>query len=144
MARQLREEGVGASVKHTSVISYEEEAALWNAGVVGLHTPKALLNLVFFVNGKMLCLRGGKEHKDLKFSQFSFGEDSGGEYVVYTENGSKNRSGSYKDKACENKVVKHYADSELGEHCYVHILKFYFKKVPPKVFGRNLLATMVK
>jgi len=81
----------------------------------------------------MLCLRGGKEHKELKFSQFSFGEDSSGSFVVYTENGSKNRSGSYKEKAGDNKVVKHYANAELGERCYVYILKYYYSKIPPQL-----------
>ena len=37
------------------------------------------------MNGKILCLREGREHKDLKLAQLTFGEDSGGEFVVYTE-----------------------------------------------------------
>ena len=41
-----------------------------------------------------------------------------GEYVVFTENGLKNRSGSYKDKA-DNKIVKQYAQLHLKEQCYV-------------------------
>ena len=172
VSRRLREEGVGASVKHASVISHKEESALWDAGVIGVHSPKALLNAIFFMNGKVLCLRGGREHKGLKISQFTFGSDEG-DYVTYTENGSKNRSGSYKDKADKNKVVKHYANSDLGDRCYVYLLRLYLKKLPPKVLqdtdstfywkpkevtplsdeapwftlqviGRNTLASMVK
>ena len=52
---------------------------------------------------------------------------------MYTENGSKNRSGSYKDKPDDNKVVKHYADPTLGEKCYHLVLKLYFSKLPPNV-----------
>ena len=92
---------------------------------------------------------------------------------MYTENGSKNRSGSYKDKPDDNKVVKHYADPTLGEKCYHLVLKLYFSKLPPNVLrdpdvvfyckakervpfdsnacwflfqpvGRNTLASMVK
>ena len=85
MSRRLREEGVGASVKHTAVISHDEESALWESGVIGVHNPKALLNAVFFLNRKVLCLRGGREHKSLKVSQFAFGSDEGGEYVLYTD-----------------------------------------------------------
>ncbi len=62
------------------------------------------------MNGKVLCLRGGREHKALKISQLTFGSDDDGEYVVYAENGSKNRSGTYKDKPGSNKVIKHYAN----------------------------------
>lgn len=132
VARKLRENGVGASVKHTATISQEEKAQLWSEGVLGLSSPHALLNAVFFLNGKTMCLRGGREHKAIKLSQFIFGTDDGGDYVVYTENGSKNQSGSYKDKPDDNKVIKHYADSSLGEKCYYQVLKLYISKLPPK------------
>ena len=56
VARKLREDGVGASVKHTATISQEEEAQLWSEGVLGLSSPRALLNAVFFLNGKTMCL----------------------------------------------------------------------------------------
>ena len=133
VACKLREDGVGASVKHTATISQEEEAQLWSEGVLGLSSPRSLLNAVFFLNGKTLCLGGGREHRALKLSQFTFGTDDGGDYIVYTENGSKNRSGSYKDKPDDNKVIKHYADSSLGEKCYYRVLKLYTSKLPPKI-----------
>ena len=53
VSRQLREEGVGASVKHAPVISHEEESALWDGGILAVHSPKALLNAIFFMNGKV-------------------------------------------------------------------------------------------
>ena len=106
--KKLHQDGIGASVKHTPIITHEEEASLWSQGVMGTKIPKSLFNAVFFMNGKILCLRGGREHKDLKLAQLTFGQDSRGEFVVYTENGSKNRSGSYKNPA-DNKIVKQYA-----------------------------------
>ena len=45
-------------------------------------------------------------------------------FLEYTENGSKNRSGSYKDKS-GNKIVRHFADSSLGDRCYVSLVKTY-------------------
>ena len=129
VARKLHEDGVGVSVKHIATISQEEEAQLWSEGVLGLSSLHALLNAMFFLNGKTMCLRGGREHKALKLSQFTFGTDDGGDYVVYTENGSKNRSGSYKDKPDDNKVIKHYADSSLGEKCYYRVLTLYISKL---------------
>ena len=69
----------------------------------------------------------------MKVSQFTFGSDEGGEYVLYTENGSKNRSGTYKDNAGQNKVVKHYSNEALGKKCYIFVLWFYLKKLPPKI-----------
>ena len=82
--------------------------------------------------GKSYAFRGEREHKALKLSQFTFGFVNRCEYVKYTEHGSKNRSGSYKDKA-DNKVVRHFSDPSLGEHCYVYLVKKYFEKVPPQV-----------
>lgn len=64
-------------------------------------------------------------------SQFTFGTDEGGGYVVYTTNGSKNQSGSYKTD--DNKVIKHYADSTPGEKGYHRVLKLYLSKLPSKV-----------
>ena len=47
ISRQLREEGIGVSVKHTSTISVDEEEMLWTSGTLGVSNPKALLNAVF-------------------------------------------------------------------------------------------------
>ena len=132
VARRLREEGIGAVVNHTETLSYEEEASLWDRGLLGIASPKSLFNAMFFMNGKVLCLRGSREHKGLKISQFTFGREGDREFVVYTENGSKNRSGSYKDKA-GNKIIKHFCDRSLGERCYVNILKTYLGKLAPKI-----------
>ena len=67
---ELRKKGVGAEVKRTPVITKEEEDQLWRAGVMGVDTPKQLLNTVSYV-GKVFCLRGGVEQRGLKISQFS-------------------------------------------------------------------------
>lgn len=55
VARKLREDGIGASVKHTEVTTCSEELQL-NAGIMGTHSSSALLNAVFFMNGKVLHL----------------------------------------------------------------------------------------
>ena len=43
VARQLREEGVGAFTKETEIISIEDEQVIWQKNVMGTHSPKALL-----------------------------------------------------------------------------------------------------
>ena len=89
------------------------------------------------------------------------------------ENGSEKRSGTYKEKEGDNNLVKHYANTQLSNHCYVCLLRFYLQKLAPKVLkdadlvfywkpldvvpasdstpwfslqviGRNVLASMVK
>ena len=55
--RELLADGVGADVKHTSFISTEEENKLWEKGILGIDTLQALLNAVFYLNGKHLSAR---------------------------------------------------------------------------------------
>lgn len=95
------------------------------------------------MNGKVLCLRGGHEHKSLNISQFNFGSDQGGDFVVYTENGSEKRSGTYKEKAGDNKLVKHYANTQLG-NCYVFLSRFYLQKLAPKVLEDHGLCLLLE
>ena len=65
LGRQLRKDGIGAEAKYASIVTSKEEDAMWQSGVLGSTTPKALLNAVFFSNGKKFCLRGGFEHRSL-------------------------------------------------------------------------------
>ena len=90
---------VGITVKHAEEISHEEEKLLWD----GVSTPTSVLNT------KVLMLQGGTEHRHLKLLQCTFGQEHGpkGEilkYVEYVENGSKNHTGSYRDKG--DKIIK--------------------------------------
>ena len=129
VARGSGNAGIGATVNIVS----EEEDLLWSIDILGMSSPRVLSNTILFLTGKVFCLRGGREHYAIKLSQFTFatglvsGEQR--ECVVYVENGSKNHSGSYKDKG-SNKSVRHYEDPQLGERCYVSILKFYLSKLP--------------
>ena len=73
---------------------------LWSTGVLNPDTPQGLLNCIFFLNGKKICLRGGVEHKNLKPSQLirEVVKVNGKSLVryTYTEFISKNRVGGLK------------------------------------------------
>ena len=84
----LHSSGIGRQVNHAEVISKQEENKLWESGVLGDSDPKSLQNAVFYTVGKMLCLRGGVEHRSLKLSQFQ--QKSQPDHYVYVENVSKN------------------------------------------------------
>ena len=66
--RELRTDGVGV-LKHAEVLTKDDEETLWQCGVLTTKTPIGLLRAVFFLNGKLFCLRGGEEHRQLKISQ---------------------------------------------------------------------------
>ena len=105
--RKLRQAGVGAEVKHSGTISPHEEDLFWELGNLGTSTPLALLRSVFYYNGKVLCLHGGDEHRQLKFSQLK--RVSKG--YIYTENGS----GGVAQMKIENKVVPSYTSTNAED-----------------------------
>ena len=130
---ELRKNGIGAEVKHTPIVTKEEEDQLWRSGVMGTDTPKQLLQTVFFYVGKVFCLRGGVEQRGLKVSQFQ--RKYNPEHYVYIENGSKNNSGA--NVRVENKVVPVYANLESGQRCLVPLLDNYISKLPPVAFEKD-------
>ena len=131
--RALRQQGVGAKVNHAKIITSEEECLMWERGVMGTTSPLALLRAVFYYNGKKFLLRGGAEHRGLKFSQLQRTSNA----YIYTENGSKNRSGGLAQLRVENKVVPSYAVHEAGERCHVALLDLYFSKVPSEALQKD-------
>ena len=109
---ELLADAVRADIKHTSRILTEEEDELWEKSVLGIDTPEALLNAVFYLNGKHFCLRGSKEHRSLKISQVVRHDNP--VHYIYTENGSKNRSGGFAQLHVQNKTVPVFPYPEAG------------------------------
>ena len=125
-------------MKHTSIVSCEEENALWAADVLGTNNLTALLHAVFFLNGKNFCLCGGSEHRYLKLSQLQC--LSNPDRYLYTENGSKNHSGCLREGNVENKCVPIISTyDQVGECCHVFLLDLYISKMPQKAKRDGLL-----
>ena len=116
--QSLHSEGIGAEIKHIPLITKEEENKLWEQGILGDSSPQSLVRSVFYMNGKNFCLRGGKEHRELKLSQFIRSKD----HWKYIENGSKAFRGGVSDLRRENKVVRQYPCPAAGPGCHVHLL----------------------
>ena len=101
--------------------------------------------MLFFYNGLNFVLRRGQEHRQLKISQFQFRTVSDPERpgqsidtVEYREHGSKNRPGGRHQLNLENKTVVHYAAPEVGERCYVYLLRLYLSKLPESALQRDI------
>ena len=133
---RLHSKGIGIQVKHTEIVTKEEELKLWTSGVMGVDTPKSLQNAAFYIVGKMFSLRGGVEHRSLKLSQIS--RMSNPDQYVYHENVSKNHNGSFKKIHVKKKVVPIYACPEVGERCPVKVLDKYISKLPPHASEHDL------
>ena len=132
---QLHEAGIGTETKEVIPFMAEEEEKLW-ATVFDTNDPTGLQRAVFFYLGKVLCLRGGQEQRDLKPSQFSWCTDP--DRFVYVEHGSKNQSGSLKQIHVENKVVPVYCNPAAGERDLAWLLDFYLSKLPRWAFENDV------
>ena len=126
---------VGAQARQTEAFSKEDEDCLWEAGILGSHSPKCLLDTVFFFNGKYFCSRGGVEQRELKLSQFKRLQDP--HRYVYTENVSKNRAGGLAQMRVKNKSV---VIPECPECCHVMLLVMYFSKLPAEAFATGYIC----
>ena len=61
--KRVKQVGIGSDKCQPEPLSPEEEELLWKKGILGDHSPQALLNSVFFFNGVCFALRGGDEHR---------------------------------------------------------------------------------
>ena len=109
----LREEGVGANKKSAKIITKVDEDKLWELRIMNTTTAEGLQKAVFFYVGKVCCLRGGEEQRNLKPSQFS--RLTNPDRYVYTEHGSKNRNGGFFQLHVDNKVVEIHKSEDAGE-----------------------------
>lgn len=124
--KMLRSKGVGVAHKRAEVISLEMENKFWSTGIVGFQSPKALLNAIFYYNGKNFMLRGVQEHQTLRFSQIVRGYQP--DKYTYYEHGSKNHQGGVSDTS-DGKVVT-IVRRPNHSRCHVVLLDFYLSKVP--------------
>ena len=131
----LRGNGVGVEWKRASIITAEYEDKLWTSGVLGIHNPVALLNAVFYLNGKSVCRRGVSEHYNLCFSQVV--RKNWSWRYIYIEHGSKNRNGGIEDYKLESKCVTIVATKEGGNRDHVFILDTYLYKIPINMIEKN-------
>ena len=102
--------------------------------MINTTTPTGLQNAAFFVVGKMFCLCGGQEHRQLQLSQLKCLEDK----YVYYENVSNNTNGSFKQLYVKNKVVPLYLSPEAGERCPVYLLDRYICKLSSETREKDL------
>ena len=67
--KRLKSAGLGSHKRQAEPLTPEEEEQLWRKGILGNHSPKVLLNTVFFFNGIYFALRSGDEHRKLRYKE---------------------------------------------------------------------------
>ena len=93
--------GVGSKKRQAEPLTEKEKEILWQKGLLGDHSPQALLDTMVFMNGLYFALRSGNEHRNVRFSpcQIEVHDDEGERpYLLYTEDLSKNHPGGLKGR----------------------------------------------
>ena len=116
------------------VITHEAENVLWERKIIGIDTPQSLLNMVFFLNGKIFVLQGVTEQLNLRFGQIILFANP--ERIRYVEHGSKNNAGGIAE---QNLTVKNVTINSVPDstRCHVRIYCEYLKRVPPEAIRSN-------
>ena len=93
---------------------------------LGDHNPQTLLNTLFFYTGKFFALRGGHEHRQLEWGRhIQLHKCEQGEYLMYTNNFSKNYQGGLNQAQVKPKEVKVFSNNLNPERCFIRIYKKY-------------------
>ena len=119
--KRLKKAGAGSCRRQAEPLTAEEEL-FWQNGILGDHTPKALLNTVFYFNGICFALRSGEKHRRLRFnhSQIEVIQKPGERaFLRYTEDSSKNNQSGLKDRKNKVKQVVHHENIESPGRCPV-------------------------
>ena len=92
--------GLGGQRKQAGIITIEEEEEMWRQGVLGTDNPTKLVNTLLYLIGLNFALRGGQEHRDLKWknSQIKLISNKKGEFLRYSEDVSKSNQGGLKHR----------------------------------------------
>ena len=83
--KQLKWLGKGNKQKDAASFDQEEIDLLFRKGVMGIHSPQALINTLWFNNCLHFNIRGGKAHRNLRWGDVVFKTDCNGKgYLEYS------------------------------------------------------------
>lgn len=118
---------INSKMKERDPISEEDEALLWEKGILGCNSAKSLFRTIYFYNGKLFELRS-KEQRNLRYSNFSIDSES----ATYGESVSKTYHGGSKDLKYKPRVVKHVCcvGKDIDHNrCIVKCCSIYMSKI---------------
>ena len=123
----------------TRVLTDDEITALFTSNVMGIHSPEALVNILWFNNCWHFRLRGGKQ-RDLQWGDIELKTDlNGKEYLEYAvERQTKTRPG---DNPANRRAVKPrmFENKAVGpERDPVFVYKLYRSKTVLYIINRKI------
>ena len=137
--KKLKRLGKGNRPQEAVPLTDDEITALFTSNVVGIHSPEALVNILWFNNCLHFGLRGGKEQRDLQWGDIELKTDlNGKEYLEYSvQRQTKTRPG---DNPANRRAVKPrmFENKAVGpERDPVFVYKLYRSKQPQQTLSPN-------
>ena len=127
--------GLGVERKQAQVISADQDEVLWKSGVLSDHSPKTLRDTLLWTLGLYFGLRGGQEHRNLRFDNSQLAvkvDEHGRRYLQYTEDISKTNQGGLAHRLIKPKVCRAYENANHPERCPVRLYEVYRSHCPSK------------
>ncbi|KAJ8299311.1 hypothetical protein KUTeg_023371 [Tegillarca granosa] len=129
--RKLKQEGKGRKPNRSEPVSSDEESVLWQKGILGSSTPKALQNAIWWGNN-FFGLRGRDEHHKLKWGDITIESEvtHGGYesyYIKFEERDTKTRKDPGHDRPFDPKL---YETPETQSKCPVRLLLEFTHRRP--------------
>ncbi len=126
--RSLHEKGIRRKIKHSEVITKEEENRLWEHDQLGKMNPKTLQRTsAFLLQWENFSLQCGEEHRFLKI--FPTNKGAQPRWVHLPGIHLEKSYGYIQANAHSWKKVSIYATPEFGDRCHVHLLDYYLEKL---------------
>ena len=128
-ARTLRENGLGKKPNRSNSLSLADENILWQCGQMGMSSPYAIINSLWWLLTQHFGLRGRQEHHDMMLEHFTFKEDGDGcKYITFAEGITKTRQSGLHLK--QRLVVPKMFETKDPQRCPVTIFNLYISKRP--------------
>jgi hypothetical protein len=119
--------GIGVHSKRAEVITLDEEDQLWSKNILGDGNGKQLVETLVYLLGLHFALRGGQEHRRLRWTNSQIAlkyDDQGRKYLEYSEDVSKTNAGGLKERKVKPKVTRAYENSD-ATRCIVRLYEKY-------------------
>ena len=133
----LKRKGKGNHPNVVESITEEQLERMWATGAIGVHAPRPLLRLQWWINTVSHGIRGRMAHHDLSIDDFRISRGPDGKIVIdYAKAGSKRPRAGDDDKETsrsKKKCKARVAATDGGERDPVRAFEVYLRHRPPGI-----------
>ena len=130
--KELKQKGKGGNPNKSEPLTTEEENILIEKGVLGMHSPQALLNKMWLNNTKRFGMRGVTENHNMKWGDVELKKDKNElEFLEFHERDTKANTGNSTHQRPFN--PRAYAIPNDKLRCPVYAYKQYELRRPPHI-----------